>query len=66
MSKRYIHLVDNSDITTGILFKALAETNPDAYPVGGIYMLLNGVMLVVTVNDGTTVTVSTVTVTIPA
>ena len=65
MSKRYIHLVDNSAITTGALLKTLAETNPDAYPVGGIYMLLNGLMCQIKANDGTTVTVNTVTVSIP-
>ena len=65
MSKRYVHLVDDAAITTGALLKALAETNPDAYLVGGIYMLLNGLICTITVNDGTTVTVSTVTVTIP-
>ena len=66
MSKRYIHTVDDAGITTGILFKAMAEENATQYPLGGVYILQNGVMLVVTVNDGTTVTVSTVTVSIPA
>ena len=66
MSKRYIELVDDSDITTGILLKALAETNPDAYPVGGAYILLNGTLCTIKVNDGTTVTVNTVTQTIPS
>ena len=65
MSKRYIHTVDDAEVTTGILFKALAEDNPTQYPVGGVYILQNGVMLVVTANTGTVVTVSTVTVSIP-
>ena len=65
MSKRYIHTVDDAGITTGILFKAMAEENATQYPVGGIYILENGTMLVVTANTGTVVTVSTVTVSIP-
>jgi hypothetical protein len=65
MSKRYIHLVDDDAITTGALLKAMMETNPTAYPVGGHYALLNGLQCVVQVNDGTTVTVGTVTVTVP-
>ena len=65
MSKRYVHLVDDATITTGALLKASAELNPLQYPVGGIYMLLNGLMCQIKVNDGTTVTVNTVTVSIP-
>ena len=65
MSKRYIHLVDDVTITTGALLKAEAETNPSAYLVGGHYALLNGLQCVIQVNDGTTVTVGTVTVTVP-
>ena len=65
MSKRYVHLVDNAAITTGALLKTAAELNPSQYPVGGIYMLLNGLMCQIKVNDGTTVTVNTVTVSIP-
>ena len=66
MGKRYIHTVDDAAITTGILFKASAEENPGQYPVGGLYVLANGVLLQISANDGTTVTVQTVTVSVPA
>ena len=66
MGKRYIHTVDDTEITTGILFKAAAEENPTQYPVGGLYVLANGVLLQISANDGETVTVQTVTVSVPA
>ena len=65
MSKRYVHQVNDVTITTGALLKAEAELNPDQYPIGGHYMLLNGLFCIIQVNDGTTVTVGTVTVTVP-
>ena len=65
MSKRFVHTVDDAAITTGALLKAAAELNPAQYPIGGHYMLLNGLFCVIQVNDGTTVTVGTVTVTVP-
>jgi hypothetical protein len=63
MSKRYIHTVDDVGIATAANLKTVADTNPAAYPVGGIYVLTNGVVLVITANSGTAVTVGTVTVT---
>ncbi len=65
MSKRYIHLVDDVTITTGAKLKTAAELNPSAYLVGGLYMLANGLVCNIKVNDGTTVTVGTITQTIP-
>ena len=62
MSKRYIHLVDDETITDAAGLKAVADANPDAYPVGAHYSLQNGVQLVVTANDGSAVTIGTVTV----
>lgn len=63
MSKRYIHTVSDATITNAAGLKAVADTNPDAYPVGGIYVLTNGVALIVTANSGTAVTFGTFTVT---
>lgn len=64
MSKRYVHTVDNAAATDAATFKTLvADENPLSYPVGALYVLLNGVMLIVTANDGTSVTIGTITVT---
>ena len=65
MSKRYVHQVNDAAITTGAELKTAAELNPSQYPIGGHYMLLNGLFCIIQVNDGTTVTVGTVTVTVP-
>ncbi len=62
MSKRYIHKVDDVAITNAAGLKAVADLNPDMYPVGSVYVLTNGVFLLVTVNSGTAVTFGTVTV----
>ncbi len=62
MSKRYIHTVDDAAITTAAGLKAVADLNPAMYPVGALYVLTNGVLLLVTVNDGAAVTFGTVTV----
>lgn len=62
MSKRYIHTVDDTSITNAAGLKAVADTNPKAYPVGAHYVLTNGVILAVTANDGSAVTIGTVTV----
>ena len=61
MSKRYISLVEDDTIVDAAGLKALADTNPLAYPVGAHYSLLNGVQLVVTANNGTQVTILTIT-----
>lgn len=63
MSKRYIHVVDDAAITTEIALKALMDANPANYPVGGCYVLQNGLVIFVTTNNGTAVTLGTVTVT---
>ena len=52
MSKAYIHSVDDDTITDAAGLKAVADTNPAAYKVNGLYGLVNGVLLVVTANDG--------------
>ena len=57
MSKGYTHVLDDTTITDGAGLKALADTNPAAYPVGGIYVLTNGLYFGVSVNDGAAVTV---------
>lgn len=62
MSKRYVHQVADPAIVDAAGLKALADTNPTAYPVGALYALQNGVLCLVTVNDGTAVTVVTVQV----
>ena len=62
MSKAYIHRVHDAAITNAAGLKAVADTNPAAYPVGEVYALTNGVLLVVTANTGTAVTFGTVTV----
>ena len=59
--KKYIHGVDDVAITTAAELKAVADTNPAAYPIGGIYALQNGVLVVVTANDGAAVTILTIT-----
>jgi hypothetical protein len=61
MSKRYLHYVDNVAVTNAAELKAIADTNPAEYPVGGIYALPNGVLCNVTANDGSAVTISTIT-----
>lgn len=61
MSKRYIHALEDDSITDAAGLKAIADTNPAVYPVGGIYVLTNGVYLVISANDGTAVTVLTIT-----
>lgn len=62
MSKRYISTIDDPSIVTAANLKALADTNPAMYPVGGQYVTVLGVLLTVTANTGTVVTVGTVTV----
>lgn len=62
MTKRYIHTVDDAGITDAAGFKAVADSNPLQYPVGGQYVLVNGVLLTITANSGTAVTVGTVTI----
>jgi hypothetical protein len=62
MGKRYIHTVDDTGITNAAGLKAVADTNPAMYPVGAMYVLTNGVLLIVTANSGTAVTFGTVTV----
>ena len=62
MAKRYIHKVDNASITNAAGLKAVADTQPKNYPVGSIYVLDNGVLLMVTANTGTAVTFGTFTV----
>lgn len=62
MSKRYVHAVEDTGITNAAGLKAVADTNPGAYPVGGLYVLTNGVLLIVTANSGSAVTLGTVTV----
>jgi hypothetical protein len=61
MSKRYIHGVEDVAITNAAELKAVADTNPSAYLVGGLYSLPNGVLCIVSANSGTAVTVLTVT-----
>jgi len=60
MSKRYIHL--REDLANLAALQAAADANPLAYPKGGQYMLADGALCTVTANDGTTVTIGTVTV----
>ena len=62
MSKRYIHTIDDDTIEDAAGLKAVADENPLQYPVGGLYVAANGVLLQVTANDGSAVTVGTVTV----
>jgi hypothetical protein len=61
MSKRYLHYVDDAAITTAAQLKAVADTNPAEYLVGGIYALPNGVLCNITANSGTAVTILTIT-----
>ena len=57
MTKRYVHTVADSSISTIALMEARADENPRQYPVGSQYSLLNGLLLVVVANDGVNVTI---------
>ena len=60
MSKEYIHV--RPDLANTAALAAESTANPAAFALGGIWVTANGVVHVVTANDGTTVTWGTVTV----
>ena len=60
MSKRYIHY--RADLANLAAVQAEANSNPGAFPVGKHIVPADGAVIVVTANDGTTVTLGTVTV----
>lgn len=57
MTKRYVHTVSDSNISTIALLEAFADENPRQFPVGSQYSLVNGLLLVVVANDGVNVTI---------
>ena len=60
MSKRYIHV--RTDLADLAALEAASAANPPNFPVGGLYSIAGGVLLIITENDGTTPVVGTVTV----
>ena len=68
MAKRYIEAVYDTTITSAVTLKALMDTAPENYPIGGMYVIAHtgtgtGLLFIVTANSGTAVTLGTVTVT---
>ena len=68
MAKAYVHRVLDTNITSAVTLKALMDTAPANYPIGGIYVIGHsgtgsGLAFIVTANSGTAVTLGTITVT---
>lgn len=60
MAKAFIHV--RRDLANLAALQAAADANKASYPAGGQYLLGDGAVVIVTGNDGTTVTLGTVTV----